>query len=98
MVGGMESLECHYRQLIESAGGRFGRHDGVSDDDGEDLEECIAGSDLVVCPVATTGCSAAKWVKRICKACGVRCCFPKSASLTALRRALQEHYSDERAA
>ena len=40
----------------------------------------------------------AKSVKKICKSRGVRCCFPRSASITGLKKALQEHYSDQQVA
>ncbi|MDQ7784491.1 MAG: DUF2325 domain-containing protein [Desulfomonilaceae bacterium] len=98
LVGGIESLECHYRRIIESLGGRFLRHDGVCNGGEQALEDCILGSDLVVCPVEVNSHNAAKSVKKICKARGVRCCFPRSASITGLRQALQEHYSGRQVA
>ncbi len=94
LVGGIESLECWYRQLIESAGGQFRRHDGSCGGGEQALEDCISGSDLVVCPVEVNSHNAAQSVKRICKARGVRCCFPRSASLSGLRKALQEHCAE----
>lgn len=94
LVGGIEGLECHYRQVIESAGGRFRRHDGVAGGCEQALEDCISGSDLVVCPLEVNSAGAAKSVKRICLSRGVRCCFPASPSIAGLRRALEEHYSD----
>lgn len=98
LVGGIESLECHYRRIIESQGGLFRRHDGVCNGGEQALEDCILGSDLVVCPVEVNSHNAARSVKRICKARGVRCCFPRSASITGLRQALQEHCSDQQVA
>ena len=98
LVGGIESLECHYRSLIESFGGQFRRHDGDCNSGSQALEDCITGSDLVVCPVEVNSHNAAKSVKRICKAGGVECCFPRSASITGLRRAIEEHCSDVNAA
>lgn len=98
LVGGIDSLECHYREVIESAGGQFRRHDGACSSGEQALEDCILGSDLVVCPVEVNSHNAAKSVKKICKASGVRCCFPRSASITGLRKALEEHYSNEQVA
>ncbi len=95
LIGGVESLECHYRDLIESSGGRFCRHDGGCNGSPHDLEECISGSDLVVCPIEEKCHEPAKSVLKICKATGVRCCFPKSASITGLRKALRDHYPKE---
>ncbi len=98
LVGGVHSLEQHYRRIIESLGGSFRRHDGTSPGGDQALEDCILGSDLVVCPVEVNSHNAAKAVKKICKARGVRCCFPRSASITGLKRALEEHYSGEQVA
>lgn len=98
LVGGIDSLECHYRDLIESLGGRFRRHDGHSKGGDRMLEECILGSDLVVCPIEVNSHNAAKSVKKMCKIRGVPCCFPRSASITGLRKALEDHCSSEQVA
>jgi len=98
LVGGVESLECYYRQLIESSGGQFCRHEGTSEGGEKELHECILGSDLVVCPVKANSLNEAEWVKKVCTARGVRCCFPTSASITGLRKALQDYYSDQQVA
>lgn len=97
-VGGIESLECHYRQIVESVGGRFCRHDGHCNGGESALEDCILGADLVVCPVEVNSHNAAKSVKKICKARGVRCCFPRTAGITGLKKALREHYTDQQVA
>ena len=52
----------------------------------------------MVCPVEVNSHNAAKSVKKICRARGVRCCFPRSAGITGLKRALKEHYSDQQVA
>jgi hypothetical protein len=98
LVGGIESLECHYRDLIESLGGQFCRHDGNCSGGDRGLENCILGSALVVCPVEVTSHNAAKSVKKMCKIRGVPCCFPRSASITGLKKALEDHYFREQVA
>ena len=98
LVGGIESLECHYRQVVESVGGNFSRHDGDNGGSARGLQECILGADLVVCPVEVNSHNAAKAVKRMCKECGVPCCFPRTASITGLRKAMEEHYSSREVA
>ncbi|MEJ2718830.1 MAG: DUF2325 domain-containing protein [Deltaproteobacteria bacterium] len=98
LVGGIESLECHYRDLIESLGGRFCRHNGNSSGGDKGLEDCIVGSDLVVCPIEVTSHNAARSVKKMCRTRGVPCCFPRSASITALKKAVEEHYAREQVA
>jgi len=98
LVGGIDSLEYHYRQIVESFGGRFCRHDGDCGGGEKGLHDCIFGADLVVCPVEVNSHNAAKSVKKICKSRGVRCYFPRSASITGLRNALKEHCSDQQVA
>jgi hypothetical protein len=98
LVGGIDSLECHYRDLIQSLGGRFRRHDGNSTGGDRMLEDCILGSDLVVCPIEVNSHNAAKSVKKMCKIRGVPCCFPRSASITGLKKAIEDHYSSEQVA
>ena len=86
MVGGIESLEKHYRQLIESMGGRFHRHDGYCRGGNDALEEFISQANLVVCPIEVNSHNAARFAKKICKTKGIPCCFVKSASLATLKR------------
>ncbi len=95
LVGGIESLEPHYRDVVESLGGAFCRHDGACANGDRALQDCINGSDLVVCPIEVNSHNAAKSVKRICKARGVPCVFPKTASIAGLKRALDEHSANE---
>lgn len=89
MVGGIESLEKHYRQLIESMGGSFNRHDGYCRGGQDSLEEVISQADFVVCPVEVNSHNAARFTKKICKAKGIPCCFVKSASLASLKRTVE---------
>ncbi len=90
MVGGIESLERHYRQLIESMGGRFNRHDGYCRGGQDSLEEVISQANLVVCPIEVNSHNAARFAKKICKVKGIPCCFVKSASLASLKRTIED--------
>jgi Uncharacterized protein conserved in bacteria (DUF2325) len=94
MVGGIESLEPHYKDMVEAMGGSFVRHDGVCRRGDGPLEACILSADLVVCPVEVNSHNAAKSVKKICKNRNIRCCFPRTAGLTGLRRAIEEHCTE----
>jgi len=98
MVGGIGSLEVHYREFIETMGGNFHRHDGDCRGGACVVEECVRGADLVVCPVTVNSHNAVKTVKKVCKATGVACCFPRSAGVNGLRRALEELSTGEQAA
>lgn len=89
MVGGIESLEKHYRQLIESMGGNFNRHDGYCHGGLDSLEELISQANLVVCPIEVNSHNAARFAKKICKLKGIPCCFIKSASLASLKRTIE---------
>jgi len=93
MVGGIDSLEPHYRALVEKSGGEFCRHNGRCCRGGQNLEECIRSADLVVCPVNVNSHFGATGVKKVCRRYGIRCCFPDSAGLGALRTTLLQHFS-----
>lgn len=93
MVGGLGSLECHYRRVVEEMGGSFHRHDGDCRRGECLLEDCIKKANLVVCPVEVNSHNAAKSVKKICKLRGIPCCFPRTAGLTGFRKAIEEHYA-----
>jgi hypothetical protein len=92
MVGGIESLERHYRKLVEVFGGEFHRHSGECGNGQCHIDACIRNADLVVCPVDVNSHNAAKAAKRICKRYGIPCCFPRSAGLMGLRSAIEEHF------
>ncbi|MEW6533409.1 MAG: DUF2325 domain-containing protein [Thermodesulfobacteriota bacterium] len=93
MVGGIGSLECHYRELVEAMGGCFFRHDGECAGGEKSIEDCIRKADLVVCPIEVNSHHAARAVKRVCKAHDIPCCFPRSAGLTGLKTAIESFHS-----
>ncbi len=95
MVGGIDSLEAHYRELVEQSGGEFCRHDGRCCRGERKLEECIRNADLVVCPISVNSHFGAGGVKRVCKRHGINCCFPDSAGVGALRTILLTHFVSE---
>lgn len=98
MVGGIGSLEAHYRSLVDEMGATFDRHDGDCRGGVCFVEDCVKRSDLVVCPIDVNSHNAVKAVKKICKSYGVPCCFPRSAGLTGLRHALEAHCAQSCAA
>ena len=93
MVGGIDSLEVHYRNLVEQSGGEFCRHDGTCCRGERKLEECIRNADLVVCPVGVNSHFGATGVKKVCKRHGISCRFPDSAGLGSLRTILLQHFT-----
>ena len=93
MVGGIDGLEAHYKNLVEQSGGEFWRHDGRCSRGERGLEECIRSADLVVCPVSVNSHFGAVGVKRLCKKHGINCCFPDSAGLGSLRSTLLQHFT-----
>ncbi len=94
MVGGIKSLEMHYRELVEAMGGTFQRHDGDCRGGECPIHDCVRRADLVVCPVEVNSHNAVKSVKKLCKKYGVPCCFPRTAGLSGLRTAIAEHFSE----
>ncbi len=95
MVGGIDSLEAHYKTLVEESGGEFCRHDGRSCRGERKLEECIRNADLVVCPVSVNSHFGAIGVKKVCRKHGIDCCFPDSAGLGCFRGVLLEHFTSD---
>ena len=95
MVGGIDSLEVHYRNLVEQSGGEFCRHDGTCCRGERKLEECIRNADLVVCPVSVNSHFGAIGVKKVCKRHGISCRFPDSAGLGSLRTILLQHFTPD---
>jgi hypothetical protein len=93
MVGGIDSLETHYKDLVERFGGEFCRHDGRCCRGERKLEECVRNADLVVCPISVTSHFAATGVKKVCRRHGISCCFPDSAGLGSLRATLLQHFA-----
>jgi len=98
MVGGIDSLECHYRDLVEAMGGTFHRHDGDCRAGECLIQDCVRKADLVVCPVEVNSHNAVKSVKKLCKNYGVPCCFPRTAGLSGFRIAIEEHFSKSQVA
>lgn len=98
MVGGINSLEAHYRELVEAMGGTFQRHDGDCRGGECLIQDCVLKADLVVCPVEVNSHNAVKSVKKLCKSYGVPCCFPRTAGLSGLRAAIEEHFAESQVA
>jgi hypothetical protein len=98
MVGGINSLECHYRDLVQAMGGTFHRHDGNCRGGECLIHDCVRKADLVICPVEVNSHNAMKSVKKLCKNLGVPCCFPRTAGLSGFRTAIEEHFTESECA
>jgi hypothetical protein len=98
MVGGIDSLERHYRSLVETMGGVFERHNGECGNGLCRIDACIRNADLVVCPFHVNSHNAAKAAKKFCKRYGIPCSFPRSAGLAGLKSAIGEHFKETQVA
>lgn len=87
-VGGRANLVPHYRALVERAGGRFRHHDGGQECRRCALEQCLAGADLVLCPVDCVSHDACQRVKRACKGASKTFVPLRCSGLSSLASAL----------
>jgi hypothetical protein len=65
IVGGISRMEKHYRQLIESNGGRLEYHDGSMNGGGKQLKKQLKRADIVLCPIHCNSHAACSLVKKL---------------------------------
>lgn len=91
LVGGKQSLEPHYRMLVEGSGGVFYRHDGKSSPRSKDeIEDMVSKADVALCPIDINSHNAVRCVRSACKSKNKPCRFLRSSSLSMIRRALTD--------
>jgi hypothetical protein len=96
IVGGIDSLESHYKSLVENLGGIFYRHNGKSSPRSKDeIENLVNKADMILCPIDITSHSAVRCVRSACKSRNKLCCFLRSSSLSMLRRALADFAEED---
>ena len=94
MVGGIDSLESHYRQLVEHLGGTFQRHHGDCRAGECLILDCVRRADLVVCPVEVNSHNAVKSVKKLLQEIWCPVLFyPSQAGLSGFETAIEENIS-----
>ena len=87
-VGGRTASVPHYRNIVESTGGRFLHHDGGEEESLAKLDNTLAAADLVICQ---TGCIShnAYWrIKDYCKRTGKQCVYVENPGTAGIKRAL----------
>lgn len=89
-VGGVESLEPHYKEVIESFGGTFNYHCGRCLQGRKEIENLVDKTDLIFCPVDINSHKACKYVKKACRVQNKLCCFLRSSGLSMLVREIEK--------
>lgn len=89
-VGGLHKMIPHYKQLVETLGGRFLHHDGGKEESRNLLPKMLATADAVLCPIDCVSHDACLSVKKICKRYQKPFVMMRSASLSALAKGLTD--------
>jgi hypothetical protein len=87
-VGGVESLESCYKEMVESFGCPFCYHCGHCEGGKKAIEGIVDKNDVVFCPIDINSHNACLLVKRACKMRDKPCYFLRSSGVSALRRGL----------
>ncbi len=87
-VGGVESLESCYKQMVESFGCPFCYHCGHCEGGKKAIEGIVDKNDVVFCPIDINSHNACLLVKRVCKSRGKHCYFLRSSGVSALKKGL----------
>lgn len=89
-VGGLHKMIPHYKQLVETLGGRFLHHDGGKEESRNLLPKMLVTADAVLCPIDCVSHDACLSVKKICKRYQKPFVMMRSASLSALAKGLTD--------
>ena len=89
-VGGLHKMIPHYKQLVETLGGRFLHHDGGKEESRNLLQKMLATADAVFCPIDCVSHDACLSVKKICKRYQKPFVMMRSASLSSLAKGLTD--------
>ncbi|CAD7776432.1 hypothetical protein FHEFKHOI_01962 [Candidatus Methanoperedenaceae archaeon GB50] len=88
LIGGVEGLMPHYREVVESFGCELCYHGGHCREKDE-IERIVEGVDVVFCPVDINSHNACRYAKKACKIRDKPCYFLKSSGLASLKRGLE---------
>ncbi|MHC1595669.1 MAG: DUF2325 domain-containing protein [Candidatus Syntropharchaeales archaeon] len=88
LIGGVEGLVPHYREIVESFGCELCYHGGHCRQRGE-IEQIVEGVDVVFCPVDINSHNACRYAKKACKIRDKPCYFLKSSGLSSLKKGLE---------
>lgn len=89
-VGGLNRMVPHYRQMVESSGGRFMHHDGGREVSRNLLPKMLLTADAVFCPIDCVSHDACNCVKTMCKRYRKPFVLMRSASLSSLAKGLSD--------
>lgn len=89
-VGGLNKMVPHYRQMVESSGGRFIHHDGGREVSRSLLPKMLLTADAVFCPIDCVSHDACNCVKTMCKRYRKPFVLMRSASLSSLAKGLSD--------
>jgi hypothetical protein len=95
-VGGVESLESCYKEMVESFGCLFCYHCGHCERGKRAIESLVEKNDAIFCPVDINSHNACLLVKKACKLRNKPCCFLRSSGLSALRNELVKFAENNR--
>ncbi|MDI6811226.1 MAG: DUF2325 domain-containing protein [archaeon] len=87
-VGGVESLESCYKEMVESFGCIFCYHCGHCERGKREIESIVERNDVIFCPIDTNSHNACRMVKETCKLRNKPCYFLRSSGLSALKKEL----------
>ncbi len=87
-VGGMPGAQARYRDIVETAGGRFEYHDGGIEHSVQRLDQQLGAADLVVCQAGCLNHEAYRRVKGHCRRADKPCLFVERPSLAHFARTL----------
>lgn len=87
-VGGMPGAQSRYRELVETAGGRFDFHDGGLEQGLHRLDRQLGAADLVVCQAGCLNHEAYRRVKGHCRRATKTCLYVERPSLALFARRL----------
>ena len=93
-VGGVESLESCYKEMVESFGCPFCYHCGHCEGGKKAIEGIVDKNDVVFCPIDINSHNACLLVKRVCKMRDKPCYFLRSSGVSALKRGLVNFAAD----
>jgi len=88
LIGGVEGLMPHYKEIVESFGCELCYHGGHCRGRGE-IERTVEGMDVVFCPVDINSHNACRYAKKACKIRDKPCYFLKNSGLTSLKKGLE---------
>lgn len=90
VVGGLDHLVRHYKEIADAFGYQFYHHNGNCKGGKKKLYRLVEQVDVVFCPINITSHTACALVKKICKEQGKALFFSRSSGLSSFKEALNK--------